>query len=107
MNWRRFGQESFSSLNYPNFRRWYAGQLISRVGFFMQGMAQALLILELTDSPALLGLVTFLQFVPCLVFGPWAGVVNDRWVTRRLLLVTQTLMMVFALALAIVVLTGH
>jgi MFS family permease len=99
--------ETFRSLRVRNFRIFFVGQLISQVGTWLQFIAQALLVLKLTDSGVALGLVTAFQFLPVLVFGAWAGVISDRVDKRRLMLVTQTAMMVFALALGLFVLSGH
>ncbi|HEX2384515.1 MAG TPA: MFS transporter, partial [Acidimicrobiales bacterium] len=99
--------ETFRSLRVRNFRIFFIGQAISQVGTWLQFIAQALLVLQLTDSGVALGLVTAFQFLPVLVFGAWAGVISDRVDKRRLMLVTQTAMMVFALALGVFVLSGH
>ena len=99
--------ETFRSLRVRNFRIFFIGQAISQVGTWLQFIAQALLVLQLTDSGVALGLVTAFQFLPVLVFGAWAGVISDRVDKRRLMLITQTAMMVFALALGVFVLSGH
>jgi MFS family permease len=99
--------ETFRSLRVRNFRVFFIGQAISQVGTWLQFIAQALLVLQLTDSGIALGLVTAFQFLPVLVFGAWAGVISDRVDKRRLMLITQTAMMVFALALGLFVLSGH
>ncbi len=99
--------ETFRSLRVRNFRIFFIGQAISQVGTWLQFIAQALLVLQLTDSGVALGLVTAFQFLPVLVFGAWAGVISDRVDKRRLMLVTQTAMMVLALALGLFVLSGH
>jgi MFS family permease len=100
-------RETFRSLRVRNFRIFFIGQAISQVGTWLQFIAQALLVLQLTDSGVALGLVTAFQFLPVLVFGAWAGVISDRVDKRRLMLITQTAMMVFALALGLFVLSGH
>ena len=99
--------ETFRSLGVRNFRVFFVGQAISQVGTWLQFIAQALLVLQLTDSGVALGLVTAFQFLPVLVFGAWAGVISDRVDKRKLMLVTQTAMMVFALVLGLFVLSGH
>ena len=99
--------ETFRSLGVRNFRVFFIGQAISQVGTWLQFIAQALLVLQLTDSGVALGLVTAFQFLPVLVFGAWAGVISDRVDKRKLMLVTQTAMMVFALVLGLFVLSGH
>ncbi len=99
--------ETFRSLRVRNFRVFFVGQTISQVGTWLQFIAQVLLVLQLTDSGVALGLVTAFQFLPVLVFGAWAGVISDRVDKRRLMFVTQTAMMVFALVLGLFVLSGH
>jgi hypothetical protein len=68
----RFGgaRETFRSLGVRNYRLWFVGQTISQAGVWVQFVAQSLLVLELTDSGSLLGLVGAMQFLPILVVGP-------------------------------------
>jgi MFS family permease len=90
-----------------DFRLFFAGQLVSLVGTWMQSVAQSWLVLELTNSPFLLGLIGTLQFAPVLVLSFFAGALADRLPKRRLLVVTQSLMCVQALLLAALVHRGH
>ena len=99
--------ETFRSFRTRNFRVFFIGQAISQAGTWLQFIAQALLVLHLTDSGVALGLVTACQFVPVLVFGAWAGVISDRADKRKLMIITQSFMMVFAFALGLLVLTHH
>ena len=92
-------RRSFSSLEIPNYRRYFAGQIVSLSGNWMQMVAEMWLILELTGSGVAVGVTSALQFLPILVFGAWGGVIADRWPKRSLLVVTQTAMAVPALAL--------
>ena len=92
-------RRSFSSLEIPNYRRYFAGQIVSLSGNWMQMVAEMWLILELTGSGVAVGVTSALQFLPMLVFGAWGGVIADRFPKRPLLLVTQTAMAVPALAL--------
>lgn len=71
----------------------------------MQSIAQAWLVLRLTDSPLALGTVTMLQALPVLLFGLFGGVIADRFPKRKLLLFTQTTMLLQALALGILTYT--
>ena len=80
----------FSSLRVANYRLFFAGQVVSLSGTWMQGVAQAWLVLELTESGTALGLVSSLQFLPVLLFGPLGGVVADRFDKRHILYATQT-----------------
>jgi MFS family permease len=90
-----------------DFRLFWGGQLVSLIGTWMQSVAQSWLVLELTSSPFLLGLVGTLQFAPVLFFSFFAGALADRQPKRRLIIVTQSLMCVQALVLAALVHRGH
>jgi MFS family permease len=92
-------RRSFSSLEIPNYRRYFAGQIVSLSGNWMQMVAEMWLILSLTGSGFAVGVTAALQFLPIMVFGAWGGVLADRWPKRNLLLVTQTLMAAPALTL--------
>jgi MFS family permease len=92
-------RRSFTSLEVPNYRRYFAGQLVSLSGNWMQTVAEMWLILELTGSGVAVGVTSALQFLPILVFGAWGGVLADRWPKRSLLVVTQSSMAAPALAL--------
>jgi MFS family permease len=97
---------SFDSLSVPNYRRYFAGQLVSLSGNWMQTVAEVWLILSLTGSGIAVGLTTALQFLPMLLFGAWGGLLADRFAKRRLLMVTQLAMAVPALALFAVCAAG-
>jgi MFS family permease len=97
---------TFSSLTIRNYRLWVVGQGISLSGTWMQTVAQGLLVLQLTGSGTALGLVTALQTIPVLLFGPWGGVVADRFPKRRILYVTQAVSAILGLLLGTLVATG-
>jgi MFS family permease len=99
-------RRSFDSLSIPNYRRYFSGQLISISGNWMQVVAEMWLILELTNSGVAVGITSALQFVGMLGFGAWGGVLADRVNKRSLLFVTQALMMLPALALFGVTVSG-
>ena len=99
-------RRSFNSLEVPNYRRYFAGQLISLSGTWMQTVAAIWLILTLTGSGVAVGLTTALQFLPMLLLGAWGGVLADRISRRRLLIATQALMAIPAVALFAVTATG-
>ena len=99
-------RRSFDSLEVPNYRRYFAGQLISLSGTWMQTVAALWLILTLTDSGVAVGLTTALQFLPMLLIGAWGGLLADRFPKRRLLIATQALMAIPALGLFAVTATG-
>jgi MFS family permease len=100
----RFNQ-SFRAFQHRNYRLFFAGQSISLVGTWMQTIAQAWLVLELTDSEVALGVVTMLQFLPITLFVLFAGVIADRVNKRRFLIGTQVLAMAQAAILAVLVIT--
>lgn len=87
------------ALRSRNFRLFFAGQLISLIGTWMQQIAMVWLAYRLTDSVAMLGLVGFASQIPILLFGALAGVWNDRLDRRRLLQWTQFIAMLQALLL--------
>src|SRR5437667_247135 len=95
------------ALNHRDFRRFYAAQLLALVGGWMQTVAQAWLVLQLTDSPFKLGLISTLQFSPILLFSLVAGAVADRLPKRGLLVTTQTTLACQALLLGVLVSTGR
>lgn len=90
-----------------DFRLFFAGQNLSLIGTWMQAVGQSWLVLQLTGSPFKLGLVGALQFAPMLFFSFVAGAVADRVPKRRLVIATQTALFLQALALAVLVRTGH
>ncbi len=96
----------FRALNHRDYRLFFSGQLISLIGTWMQRVAQAWLVLELTDSPFKLGLVSALQSAPMLCFAFVAGAIADRLPKRRVLIGTQTALMGQAFLLAILVWSG-
>jgi len=91
---------AFRALRHRNYRLYFIGQLTSLAGTWMQSAAQAWLVLGLTNSSLMLGVVSFAQFLPILLVGLFAGVVVDRIDRRRMLLGTQTLLMLSAFMLA-------
>lgn len=94
------------ALHSRNFRLFFAGQSISLTGTWMQQVAMSWLVYRLTGSAFLLGVVGFMGQIPIFLLAPVAGVLADRWDKRRLLICTQTLAMVQAVALAFFVLAG-
>ncbi|GAC70535.1 MFS transporter [Gordonia soli] len=96
----------FAALSNANFRLYFGGQALSLVGTWMQATAQAWLVLTLSGSASMLGLIVALQAVPVLVFGPYAGVIADRVDRRRLMIVLQSIMGVLAAVLAALTIGG-
>jgi MFS family permease len=91
---------AFRAFRHRNFRLFFGGQFTSVIGTWMQRVAQAWLVLKLTNSSMWLGLVSFSTYMPIVLLGLFAGAVVDRSDRRRLLVVTQTLLMISALVLA-------
>src|SRR3984957_4797045 len=87
------GVGAFRALRHRNYRLYFFGQLTSLAGTWMQSAAQAWLVLKLTNSSMMLGVVSFAQFTPILLVGLFAGVIIDRIDRRRMLMGTQTLLM--------------
>jgi MFS family permease len=96
----------FRALRYRNYRLFFMGQGISLIGTWMQQIALSWLVYRLTDSVFLLGAVTFCSQVPTFLLSPFAGVVADRFNRHRILLLTQSLSMLQAATLAVLVLTN-
>ncbi len=92
---------TFAALRYPNYRRWFIGQALSLMGTWMQGVAQGWLVYELTGSRLALGLISFAGSIPTLFFMLPAGAVADRVSRRKMLMATQTAMMICAFILAL------
>ncbi|TBH20632.1 MFS transporter [Thermus thermamylovorans] len=90
----------------PFYRPYWLALFTSQMGTWMQAAAQAWLVLLLTGSAERLGLVVALQFLPSLLFSLPAGVLADRYPKRALLLLTQGGMMLLALLMALLILTG-
>jgi MFS family permease len=99
-------QKTFSSLQVPNYRRYFSGQVVSISGNWMQTVAEMWLIVQLTGSGVSVGLTAGLQFLPLLLFGAYGGLLADRVGKRRLLTITQAAMAVPALTLWALTITG-
>jgi len=98
--------KTFTALRHRNFRLFFIGQAISLTGTWMQSLAQGWLVLKLTNSAFYLSFVQAMGSLPILFLSLIGGVVADRVAKRRLLLVTQTLSMLLALALGLLVSAG-
>ena len=96
----------FRALRHRNFRLFVMGQIVSLVGTWMQMVAQSWLVYRLTRSEWLLGATSFCTQMPVFVLGPLGGLAADRYSRHKLVLLTQTLAMLQALALALLTLTG-
>lgn len=99
-------KDTFSALRMHNYRLYVVAQFLSNTAGWMQRIATDWLVLELTGSVALVGLTIAVQFLPTLLLGAWAGVIADRFPKRAVLLITQGLVGVFSLVLAVLAITG-
>ncbi len=100
-------QLMFRALHYRNFRLYFIGQCISLPGSWMQMTAVAWLVWRLEHNAVLLGLAGFASRIPAFFMAPLAGVLVDRWSRYQLVILTQVLSMIQALALAALMFSGH
>ena len=98
---------TFRALRHRNFRLFIGGQIVSLVGTWMQNVAQAWLVYRLTHSELLLGTTWFCAQIAVFALGPLGGIAADRFARRKVVIVTQTLSMVQAFALAALTLSGR
>lgn len=96
-----------ASLRHRNYRLFFAGQIVSLVGTWMQRLAMSWLIYRLTNDPLLFGVASFIGQIPMLVLAPLAGVMLDRWDKRHVLIMTQSGAMLQAAVLAALVFAGR
>jgi MFS family permease len=97
---------TFASLSVPNYRRYFAGLVVSITGNWTQRVAEMWLVVQLTGSGVSVGLTAALQFLPVLLLGAWGGLLADRMSKRRLLTITQSLMALPALGLWALTVSG-
>jgi MFS family permease len=95
----------FVALRHRNFRLYLMGQGLSQAGTWMQTVAMGWLVLKVTGSGGMLGLVSAAQFMPTLLFGAFAGTLADRHSRWHMLQITQVLAAVIAIALGLMVVT--
>src|SRR5277367_85669 len=98
---------AFRALRHRNFRLFFAGQLISLIGTWMQTVAQSWLVYRLTGSAVLLGTVGFISQIPVFFLATVGGIVADRYPKRPIVVATQTASMVLAFLLAWLTLTDR
>jgi len=102
-----FVPDRWGAFSERNYRRFVTGQGLSLVGSWTETVAQGILILQLTDSPVVLGGAVAVRYLPVLLLGPLGGVLVDRHDRRWVLLVTQALLGLVSLAFGVVVLAGN
>jgi predicted MFS family arabinose efflux permease len=98
---------TFKAFQYHDFRLLWFGACTSSIGTWMQEIAQNWLVLEMTNSPFLLGLDAFLGDIPIFLFSLVGGVIADRMDRRKLLIISQIIQMCSALTLAALIATHH
>lgn len=103
---KRKPSKMFVAMQNRNFRLFWNGAFVSNIGNWMQTIAQNWLVLSLSQSPFILGLVNFIGNLPMLLFGLYGGVIADRNSRRNVLLVTQSLMLISILVMAILTFTN-
>ena len=96
---------TFAALHVRNYRLYFSGQAVSLIGTWMQTTALSWLVLELTHSGTMIGLVVAVQFLPVLLLGAYGGLIADRVPKRPLLMVTQCTFGVLALLLGVLTVT--
>ena len=97
---------AFPALQSSNYKMYFSGQLVSMIGTWMQIVAQSWLVLQLTQSPFLIGLVMALSTLPTLLFTLFGGVVVDRFPKKSILFFTQICAMILAFTLGILTVFG-
>lgn len=103
---RALSRKTFASLRFRNYRLYFFSQIVSFSGTWMQSIALAWLVLQLTGSGTALGAVMAMRFVPTLFLAPIGGVIADRFDKRRLIIATQSIAGLLALALGVITLSG-
>jgi MFS family permease len=104
---RALNRRTFASLRkHRNYRLFFAGQIVSLAGTWMQNVALAWFVVELTSSPVAVGVLAFCRFIPFTVLGLFSGVLADRMDNRRLVIATQSWQMLVSIALAAVAFSG-
>lgn len=104
-NTKRIVDKYFHALTHKNFRYYWLGQCVSLIGTWMQSIGQSWLVLTLTGSPFLLGVVGTIQFLPITFLSLFAGVIVDRFPKKKILILTQTISMLLAFTLSVLVFT--
>ena len=101
-----FTERYFPALKEKNFRVYWIGQCVSLIGTWMQNVGQSWLVLELTGSAQKLSVISALQFLPMMLFSAFAGPIIDAFPKKRTLIITQTVLALLALVLALITMTG-
>lgn len=99
-------EKNFHALTHKNFRYYWLSQWFSLIGTWVQNIGQSWLVLTLTGSPFLLGLLGTIQFLPITMFSLFAGIFIDKYPKKNILIMTQTISMILAFILAALVFTN-
>ena len=97
---------TFRAFSHRNYLLWFVGQGISLIGTWMQAMAQQVLVYQLTGSAASLGIISFIGLIPLVPLSLWGGSITDRFPKHKILLITQSIMLVQAFLLAALTWSG-
>jgi MFS family permease len=97
---------TFSSLRYRNYRLFFAGQIVSQTGSWMQRIAMGWFVLQITHSAFAVGIMAMCSFAPFTIFGLFAGVIADRVDARKLVIGTQAAQLLTAVTLTWIALGG-
>jgi MFS family permease len=100
------GPQLLRSLKNRNYFIFFTGQGIAAIGMWTQNIAMSWLVFRLTDSAWMLGMIAFLSQIPSFFLAPFAGVLVDRWIKRRVLVASQILGMIHAGTLTVLTFTG-
>jgi len=92
-------REAVAALRYRNFALFWTGALLSNSGTWIQTVAVAYVVYQITGSATLVSISSFLQFLPLMVMGPWGGSLADRYDRRTILLAGQSGLAVLATVL--------
>jgi MFS family permease len=98
--------KGLTAFRHRNYRLFFSGQAVSLVGTWMQQVAQAWLVLQITKDPLWLGIVAAAQFLPVMILGLFGGVLADVLPKRQTLMAVQVVMMLLAAVLAVLTATG-
>lgn len=98
---------NFHALTHKEFRYFWVGQCFSLIGTWIQNIGQSWLVLSMTNSPFLLGLVSTIQFIPVTILSLFAGAIVDRFPKKKIILITQSVAMILAFVMSFLVFTNN
>src|ERR1700760_4673957 len=98
---------TFNAFKSRNYRLYFIGQSVSLIGTWMQKTAVSWVVYSLTHSKFMLGVTLFATMFPSFLFSFLGGVVSDRYNRYKLLLLTQVVSMIQAIALTVLIYSKH